>query len=320
MPRTSPRARAGALLVVLLCLLAPGALRAQQPTDTTPPRVVLPTLEVTGSRERAAPPPVVTVDLTPAVVQHTLHADPYDLIRRAAVIEVHSQGQGPGFASDVVVRGFTSDHASDVLLVVDGVPINLPVNGHGEGYADWNSMLPAAVRSLRLMYGTASPLYGDFALGGVVEVVTDADAEDTRTAVTGASYGGVGGWIRTGQRGERGGWLAAGEGRFDNGWRPNSDYWLGNALLRGWRQVGRGRLEGGLGIYGTTWNSPGFVTVEQFNDEDYDFAADSTRRRRCIPRRGPRPLRHAARAADNRFTDGVGGGLRVEPVSQHPGG
>ena len=276
MLRIQPRARAGELLAVLLCLLAPTTVRAQQPTDTTPPRVVLPTLEVTGSRERAAPPPVVTVDLTPSVVQHTLHADPYDLIRRAAVIEVHSQGQGPGFASDVVVRGFTSDHAADVLLVVDGVPINLPINGHGEGYADWNSMLPAAVRSLRLMYGTASPLYGDFALGGVVEVVTDADAEGTRTAVTGASNGGVGGWIRTGQRDERSGWLAAGEGRFDNGWRPNSDYWLGNALLRGWRQVGRGRLEGGLGLYATTWNSPGFVSVEQFNDEDYDFAADST--------------------------------------------
>src|SRR5512134_55447 len=98
MLRIQPRARAGELLAILLCLLAPTALHAQQPTDTTPPRVVLPTLEVTGSRERAAPPPVVTVDLTPSVVQHTLHADPYDLIRRAAVIEVHSQGQGPGFA------------------------------------------------------------------------------------------------------------------------------------------------------------------------------------------------------------------------------
>jgi outer membrane receptor protein involved in Fe transport len=269
----SSSARAAAV-ALCFCLLAPAGLQAQQP-DTTP-KIVLPTLEVTGSRERAAPPPVVTVDLTPAVVQHTLHADPYDLIRRAAVVEVHAQGQGPGFASDVVVRGFTSDHAADVLLVVDGVPINLPVHGHGEGYADWNSLLPAAVRSLRLLYGTASPLYGDFALGGVVEVVTDADAVGTRTAVTGASYGGVGGWLRTGQHGEQSGWMAAGDGRFDNGWRPNSDYWLGNALLRGWRRVGRGRLEGGLGLYGTSWNSPGFVTVEQFNAGDFDFAADST--------------------------------------------
>ena len=58
------------------------------------------------------------------------------MFRRAAAVEVHEQGQGPGFASDVVVRGFTSDHSGDVLLVVDGVPVNLPINGHGEGYSD----------------------------------------------------------------------------------------------------------------------------------------------------------------------------------------
>ena len=148
------------------------------------------------------------------------------MFRRAAAVEVHEQGQGPGFASDVVVRGFTSDHSGDVLLVVDGVPVNLPINGHGEGYSDWNSLQSEAVSSLRLIHGPASPLYGDFALAGVVEVSTSADAEGTSMAVTGSSYGDVGGWLRTGRREDTGGSMLAVPGERSEGWRDNSQYWL----------------------------------------------------------------------------------------------
>jgi outer membrane cobalamin receptor len=249
---------------------------AQQPARDTAP-VVLETLEVTAERPRAAPPPVATVDLTGAVVEHTLAANPYDLMRRAAAVEVHEQGQGPGFASDVVVRGFTSDHSADVLLVVDGVPVNLPINGHGEGYADWSPLIPASVGSLRLIHGTASPLYGDFALAGTIEVFTASDASGPSLALTGASEGLIGGWFRTGKRREQSGSMAVVEGRYDDGWRENSEYGIGNVLLRGWRRAGTaGRLEGGLGFYGSDWNSPGFVSVADFNAGDVTGATDAS--------------------------------------------
>ena len=61
-----------------------------------------------------------------------------------AGLEVHHQGQGPGFASDASLRGFSSDHSTDIALWVDGVPINEPVNGHAEGYNDWSTALPRA--------------------------------------------------------------------------------------------------------------------------------------------------------------------------------
>jgi iron complex outermembrane receptor protein len=275
MSRFSSAAWRSSLAVLSICSTGV-RVSAQEPArDTTP--VVLETLEVTAERPRAAPPPVATVDLTGAVIEHTLAANPYDLIRRAAAVEVHEQGQGPGFASDVVVRGFTSDHSGDVLLVVDGVPINLPINGHGEGYADWNPLIAASVSSLRLIHGTASPLYGDFALAGTVEVFTAADADGPTVSVTGGTEGLVGGWFRTGRRGESGGSMLAVEGRYDDGWRENSNYGLGKLLLRGWRRAGgAGRLEGGLGFYGSGWNSPGFVSVAQFNAGDVRGAADTS--------------------------------------------
>lgn len=268
-----PAATAGALAMMLIrgaSLAAQDAAR-----DTTP--VVLETIEVTAERRRAAPPPELLVDVPASVVQRQQAATPYDLVRRAAGLEVHEQGQGPGWASDVVIRGFTSDHSSDVLLLLDGVPVNLPVHGHVEGYADWSILSPAAVSGLRVIHGSASPLYGNFAFAGVVEVTTAADAAGTAASLGGSSQGDAVGWVRTGHRGDRGGSLVAFEGRRQQGWRDNSDSWLGNVLLRGWRRLGsRTRLEGGLAGYAAGWNSPGFVSVADFNADRLTRAADPT--------------------------------------------
>ena len=269
--RGVPVSFAGALLM----LLAGAGPLAGQAQDSAP--LVLETLEVTAERIRAVPPPELVVNVPGPVVQRQQSANAYDLVRRAAGLEVHEQGQGPGWASDVVIRGFTSDHSSDVLLVLDGVPINLPLHGHVEGYADWTIFSPAAVSGLRVIHGPASPLYGNFAFAGAVEVNTHADAEGLAASLGGSSYGEAGGWIRTGHRGASGGSLIALDGRREGGWRDNSDSWLGNLLLRGWRRVGeRTRLEGGLASYAATWNSPGFLAVADYNAGHLSRAADRT--------------------------------------------
>lgn len=288
---------AASCAAALLCFVAPPGARAQDaqnPDDST--RVDAPTspddgmdadtsfgivplapLVVTGERRLSAPPPIAVTRVEPELVHQTPAANPYDLVRRVADVEIHEQGQGPGFASDAVVRGFTSDHSGDVLLVIDGVPVNLPIMGHGEGYADWNVLLAPAVADLRLIHGTASPLYGNFALGGVLEVYTSPDADHTAGGAFGTSDADAGGWLRTGRHGDDGGFMVAGEGRRQQGWRDNSDYWLGNTLVRGWRSVGdHGRLEGGLSLYGSDWDSPGFVSVERYNADRLTAASDPT--------------------------------------------
>ena len=261
--------------------LVAGAAEAQSldtaATRTDSARVTrLETINVTAERPRAAAPPVTTIDVAPAELRRTFSADAYDLLRRTSGIEVHEQGQGPGFASDAVIRGFSSDHSSDVLLTIDGVPINLPVHGHVEGYSDWSILSPAAVSSLRVITGPASPLYGDFSLAGVVEVFTAADAAGTSGSVSGSSYGDAGGWVRSGRRADDGGFLVSGEGRRQQGWRDNSAYWLGNGTVRGWRRAGSGRLEGGVSFYGSSWDSPGFVSVDDYNAGRLERAMDPT--------------------------------------------
>ncbi len=265
-------------LAPLLGAAALGALlprRADAQKDTTRAVEVAP-ISVTAVRRLGAAPPVVTVTVTGERIRDAQATDPYDLVRRLTGIEIHQQGQGPGFAADAVLRGFTSDHSSDVLLVVDGVPINLPVHGHVEGYADWSLLIAPALSEMRIINGPASPRYGDFAFGGVVEAFTDLDVGTSTGALTGSSYGDVGGWLRTGLRGARGGGMAAGEAKRQTGWRDNSDFWLGNGLVRGWHALGRGQLDGGVSFYGSSWNSPGFLSVDQYDAGDLATAADPT--------------------------------------------
>jgi outer membrane receptor for Fe3+-dicitrate len=263
---------------MLALLLAPAALRAQGTPDSTRADSVteLAPIEVTTSRPVAPPPAVETIQVGAEQIARAPATDPYDLVRRASGIEVHQQGQGPGFASDAVIRGFTSDHSSDVLLVVDGVPINLPMHGHVEGYADWSLLSPAAVVGLRVIHGPASPFYGDFAFGGAVEATLAEDADGTTGALEGSSFGDAGGWIRTGRRDADGGFAVALDGTRQQGWRDNSDYLLGNASVAGWRRAGAGRVEGGLLLYGSNWDSPGFVSVARYNDDDLEAATDPT--------------------------------------------
>ena len=124
--------------------------------------------------------PSSTVRVTPATIAQTPATDAYDLLRQSAGIEIHEQGQGPGFASDASIRGFSSDHSTDIALWVDGVPVNEPVNGHAEGYDDWNLLLPEAISSVEVLKGPSDALFGNFAMAGVVNVRTLERLDSTR--------------------------------------------------------------------------------------------------------------------------------------------
>jgi len=216
---------------VLALLAVPGGLVAQQPTvhdslhqpgDTLgrrPTRLQEVTVTAAPAR-REHPSSAVTV--SPSVIQQTAAIDQYDLLRQTAGVEVHDQGQGPGFASDASVRGFSSDHSTDLALWIDGVPINEPVNGHAEGYNDWNVLFPQAVRTIDVLKGPTSPVYGNFALAGVVNVRTLERMTGTEAWVSGGAYGRVEGAALTGFDHQQSGGVFGLRGVHEDGWRPNS--------------------------------------------------------------------------------------------------
>src|SRR5678815_1539859 len=137
--------------------------------------------------ERAQPVTATHVDAT--TIRLTPANNAYELLRQTAGMEVHEQGQGPGFASNASLRGFSSDHSTDVALWIDGVPINEPMNGHSEGYNDWSLLFPGGIQDIDVIRGPTSALFGNFALAAVVNVRTLERMRGTEFSASGGSFG-----------------------------------------------------------------------------------------------------------------------------------
>ena len=229
----------------------------------------------------AAPPqvdnPATTITVPPLVIAQTPATNTYDLLRQAAGLEVHLQGQGPGFAPDASIRGFSSDHSTDMALWVDGVPINEPVNGHAEGYNDWFLVFPEAIEAIDVVKGPTSPVYGNFALSGAVNMRTIEHLHGFQLQASGGGFDrfegvGLGGWENAQNHG-----VLGIRGETQNGWRPNSDYKVGQVHARTVQDLSpNASLDGGIELYGTNWHSPGFLSDSLFQLRDYNVVANPT--------------------------------------------
>ncbi len=83
-----------------------------------------------------------------------------------------AQHAGGGKAEQIFIRGFDCDHGTDVATYVDGIPVNMPSHGHGQGYEDLHFLIPEVVEGMDIFKGPYSPLYGDFATGAAVQFNT----------------------------------------------------------------------------------------------------------------------------------------------------
>jgi outer membrane receptor protein involved in Fe transport len=253
------------------------------------------TVTVTAApAERAAPFRSTRIDAT--TIKQTPAHDGYDLLRQTAGLEVHEQGQGPGFASNASLRGFSSDHSTDLALWIDGVPINEPVNGHAEGYNDFDVLFPGGVSELDVIRGPTSALYGNFALAGVVNVRTLERMRGTQFTASGGSFGradlmALGGFDAA----EEGGGVLGARYLHENGFRPHARFDLGQGHARLVRDVAPGiTLDGGLELYGSRWASAGFLSEDEFTRHEYDIVSnpsDGGYKRRAQERMSLRVMR-----------------------------
>ena len=79
---------------------------------------------------------------------------------------VATQHSGDGKANQYFLRGFNLDHGTDFAVTVDGMPVNMPTHGHGQGYADLNFLIPDLVSGVRYRKGPYFADSGDFSLAG----------------------------------------------------------------------------------------------------------------------------------------------------------
>ncbi len=81
-----------------------------------------------------------------------------------------TQHSGEGKANQYFLRGFNLDHGTDLAITVDGMPVNMPTHGHGQGYADINFLIPELIQSVNVRKGPYFADQGDFASAGAVAI------------------------------------------------------------------------------------------------------------------------------------------------------
>ena len=220
------------------------------------------------------------VAVSPEDIARTPATSPWELLRQTAGVEVHVQGQGPGFASDASVRGFSSDHSTDLALWIDDVPVNEPVNGHAEGYNDWSLIFPQAIQDLEVIKGPTSALFGNFAFSGIVNVRTLDRLEGTRAWINGGSAGHIEGTALSGFGNNSGATVHGVVGAryaHEGGWRPNSEYDLGQGHARLVHDITPNTtIDGGVELYGSRWNSAGYLSEDEFHAHEYDIVSNPT--------------------------------------------
>ena len=83
-----------------------------------------------------------------------------------------TQHSGTGKSNQMFLRGFNLDHGTDFATWVDGMPVNLPTHGHGQGYTDLNFLIPELVERLEYRKGAYYAEVSDFSSAGAAYLST----------------------------------------------------------------------------------------------------------------------------------------------------
>ncbi len=100
-----------------------------------------------------------------------------------------TQHSGEGKANQYYLRGFNLDHGTDIAISLDGVPINQPTHGHGQGWADLNFLIPELVEAVQYKKGPYYAEVGDFSSAGAVKLHYATELDKNLLSATAGQYG-----------------------------------------------------------------------------------------------------------------------------------
>ncbi len=169
---------------------------------------------------------------------------------------VITQHSGSGKANQYFLRGFNLDHGTDFRVTVDGIPVNMPTHGHGQGYSDLNFLIPELVDAVRYQKGPYYAEQGDFSAAGAADLSYVTSLRQGIAQVTPGGYG-YGRLLVADSAKVRGGDLlgAVEYGTNDGPWKLPEDFRKLNGVLR-WNRgdAARGFTLTAMG-YDGRWNS-----------------------------------------------------------------
>lgn len=156
-----------AILAAFFAASAIPAFADDVETDTAP--TLLSPMVVTGTRsaERENRLPAAVTVITQEDIARSGASHVVEVLRASGAAQV-TDLYGDGSNAQIDVRGFGDTAVSNTLILVDGRPLNNP----DMGAPDLSSIALKDVERIEIVQGSASVLYGDQAVGGVINIIT----------------------------------------------------------------------------------------------------------------------------------------------------
>lgn len=194
-------------------------------------------------------------------------------LRRGELLEVVpgliiTQHSGDGKANQYFLRGFNLDHGTDFATTVDGVPVNLPSNAHGQGYSDLNFIIPELVQNISFEKGTYFAANGDFSAAGAAQFHLVDTISQPLAKIEAGAFGFFRGLAAESWTGASGGAtiLAVEYGTYNGPWTNPEDAQHETLCGRQTWTVGNSKFAVTAAAYHSAWNSTDQVPLRAIDD------------------------------------------------------
>ena len=210
-------------------------------------------------------PANVTV-ITAAAIRDSGAQTVVDALEKLGGLYFRHSSDNPGQA-EISMRGFGDNSHGRVLVLIDGQPLNTPDMKN----PDWLRIPVGSVDRIEVLPGGQTALYGNYAVAGVVNIIThqSGGAPSTSVSVTVGSDNTYAGHIgRLGSIGDTVHYTADLDWRKSDGWRDNSDYEntdIRASVSKDWTE----RFSTDLAAFYSENRSgmPGYLTLDQLRQD-----------------------------------------------------
>lgn len=171
---------------------------------------------------------------------------------------------GPGASKNIRMRGST---AAQVLILVDGRPINNPRDGE----VNLSDIPLYNIAKVEVMHGPGSSLYGNSAMGGVVNIITKNPPKKGQKAELYSSFGTARTYIERmlyGANISKFGYLISTGYQSSEGFRENSELNAKDCDLKlAYELNGQNDINFNSGFYKSLLGAPGKITSFDIDDK-----------------------------------------------------
>lgn len=193
---------------------------------------------------------------------------PARLIEQVPGVDLGAYRQG-GVADVFSIRGFGGGgHAGQAGVQVNGISLN-EAEGHADGYADLNILIPINLSEMKVYKGPSSVLFGRFAQGGTLAFETRKGGDYQNVSISGGSFNTIDAQVALGQPFSIGKKKLRSNLAFQiyktDGYSENSDFLKGNFSGRlSYNITDKTDIALSLRGHSSEWDAPGYIPGDQF--------------------------------------------------------